>query len=326
MAEQEITSTKPELAASELVVHDSGQFATLFDTARFNQGWRVAQAFASSKMVPAHFQGNTAGVFVVLHMATRMELDPFMVLQNMYMVHGKPGMETKLALALVNTRGPFANPIAWEFDNEENPKKCTAFGFLKSNGERRAYTLEWDTVVKEKWLDKEGSKWKTLPKLMFMYRSAIFLIRTVCPEVILGLSTFDELQDINGEVVDVTPVEVTAKLIPQTEKIKEKLKRGRPAKDTTPPQEATTSSDPANEPVTPESVSGQGTEPEHPATATEEGQGGDEGPSLMSLSLVEQLADKGWPVGKLQIKFGKPMADWGPAELSVLADMAAQEG
>lgn len=228
--EQEITSTKPELAANELVVHDSGQFATLFDTARFNQGWRVAQAFASSKMVPAHFQGNTAGVFVILHMATRMELDPFQVLQNMYMVHGKPGMETKLALALVNTRGPFRDPIDWEFDDEENPRKCTAYAFLKSTGVRRSYTLDWDTVIKEGWLNKDGSKWKTIPKLMLMYRSAIFLIRLVCPEVILGLSTLDELQDINGEVVDVSPVEVTAKLIPQTEKVKEKLKRGRPAK------------------------------------------------------------------------------------------------
>jgi hypothetical protein len=73
---------------------------------------------------------------------------------------------------------------------------------------------------------------------MFMYRSAIFLIRTVCPEVILGLSTFDELQDINGEVVDVSPVEVTAKLIPQTEKVKEKLKRGRTVKAPETPPEA----------------------------------------------------------------------------------------
>jgi hypothetical protein len=233
--ENEITSTKPELSAGELVVHDSGQFATLFDTARFNQGWRVAKAFADSKMVPAHFQGNTAGVFVVLHMATRMELDPFMVLQNMYMVHGKPGMETKLALALVNTRGPFKAPISWEFDDEKNPTSCTAIAYLKTSGEKRSYTLDWETVVAEGWnKDKQTqgggvqkSKWNTLRKLMFCYRSAIFLIRTVCPEVILGLSTFDELQDINGEVVDVTPIEVAAKLIPQTEKIKEKLKRGK---------------------------------------------------------------------------------------------------
>jgi hypothetical protein len=311
-AENEITSTKPELTANELVVHDSGQFATLFDTARFNQGWRVAQAFASSKMVPVHFQGNTAGVFVVLHMATRMELDPFMVLQNMYMVHGKPGMETKLALALVNTRGPFTNPIAWEFDNEENPKKCTAFGFLKTTGERRSYTLEWDTVVKEKWLDKDGSKWKTLPKLMFMYRSAIFLIRTVCPEVILGLSTFDELQDINGEVVDVTPTEVTAKLIPQTEKIKEKLKRGRKLASPEPAQEAI-----EGEPLVTPSP-----EPENVATETSRVQEGNEGPSM--VSLVEKLAGLDWPIPKLQIKFGKPMAEWGEKEISLMADMVAE--
>lgn len=285
MADQEITSTKPELSANELVVHDSGQFATLFDTARFNQGWRVAQAFASSKMVPAHFQGNTAGVFVVLHMATRMELDPFMVLQNMYMVHGKPGMETKLALALVNTRGPFANPIAWEFDNEENPKKCTAYAFLKTTGEKRSHTLDWDTVIAEGWNKdkvKDGkttkSKWNTLTKLMFMYRSAIFLIRTVCPEVILGLSTFDELQDINGEVVDVSPVEVTAKLIPQTEKIKEKLKRGRKPADK--PQEAP----PPEAAVSPEST---------PEVSPEGGTGPVQGISVDQQEIILGLIAQG---------------------------------
>jgi len=295
--EKEITSTKPDLTSKELVVHDQGQFATLFDTARFNQGWRVAKAFADSKMVPAHFQGNTAGVFVVLHMATRMELDPFMVLQNMYMVHGKPGMETKLALALVNTRGPFVNPIAWEFDNEENPKKCTAYAFLKTTGEKRSYTLEWDTVVKERWLDKDGSKWKTLPKLMFMYRSAIFLIRTVCPEVILGLSTFDELQDINGEVVDVSSVEVAAKLIPQTEKIKEKIKR-------------------CKKPPAPEAPGQEISQDEGDTTGAETETAG---PGLGEV--LTALEAKGWPLQKLEVRFGKKAKDWGEKELSMLADM-----
>ena len=310
MSEQEITSTKPELSANELVVHDSGQFATLFDTARFNQGWRVAQAFASSKMVPVHFQGNTAGVFVVLHMATRMELDPFMVLQNMYMVHGKPGMETKLALALVNTRGPFANPIAWEFDNEENPKKCTAFAFLKTTGEKRSYTLEWDTVVKEKWDSKDGSKWKTLPKLMFMYRSAIFLIRTVCPEVILGLSTFDELQDINGEVVDVSPVEVTAKLIPQTDKIKEKLRRTR--KPASPEAD-----DGVEQPPLAQDTSPVVQTPPETTTSPQDTEAPDLGECLT------KLAANGWPLGRLEVKFGMKAADWGESQLSQVADLAA---
>jgi hypothetical protein len=315
LPEKEITSTKPDLSPDQLVVHDSGQFATLFDTARFNQAWRTSKAFADSKMVPAHFQGNTAGVFVVLHMATRMELDPFMVLQNMYMVHGKPGMETKLALALVNTRGPFANPIAWEFDNEENPKKCTAYAFLKTTGERRSYTLEWDTVVKEKWLDKDGSKWKTLPKLMFMYRSAIFLIRTVCPEVILGLSTFDELQDIDGEVVDVTPTEVVAKMIPQTEKIKDKIKRGRPpGKSPEPPPAPPDPEAPTQAQGREEAPPGEASEPPTPDS------GEDSGPDLNGL--LSKLAGQGWPVAKLEVRLGKKASEWGPAELSKLADLS----
>lgn len=231
--EQEITSTKPAITADQLVVHDDGQFATLFDTARFNQAWRVAKAFADSKMVPSHFQGNTAGVFVILQMATRMELDVFMVLQNMYMVKGKPGMETKLALALVNTRGPFKDPITWEFDNEVDPKECTAFAFLKSTGERREYKLTWDTVKKEGWLDKDGSKWKTLPKLMLMYRSAIFLIRTVCPEVILGLSTYDELQDIETIEAEIIPIPSEPETT-KTEKLKAKLKKGKEPLQITP--------------------------------------------------------------------------------------------
>ena len=49
---------------------------------------------------------------------------------------------------------------------------------------------------------------------------------------------------------------------------------------------------------------------------------GEEAPNM--VNLVEQLAKKGWPVAKLQIKFGKPMADWGETELSMLADLSAE--
>jgi phage recombination protein Bet len=47
-----------------------------------------------------------------------------------------------------------------------------------------------------------------------------------------------------------------------------------------------------------------------------------EGPSM--VALVEQLNQKGWPVGKLQIKFGKSISDWGEKELSMLADLVAE--
>ena len=196
MAEQEvITSEKPKLTPEELIVHDSGEYAMLFDSARFNQAYRVATAFATSGLVPDHFKNNPAGVFVVLHMATRLALDPFMALQKVYMVHGRPGMEAQLVIALVNARGPFTGPIQWEFSGEGDKRQWTAFATHAKTGERCEATVTWAMVKAEGWAAKNGSKWLTIPDLMGRYRSATFLARLYCPEVILGLSTADELED-----------------------------------------------------------------------------------------------------------------------------------
>ena len=196
MAEQEvIASEKPQLTPDQMIVHDSGEYSMLFDSAKFNQAYRVATAFAQSGLVPDHFKNNPAGVFVVLHMATRLALDPFMALQKVYMVHGRPGMEAQLVIALVNARGPFTGPIQWEVAGEGDKRQWTAYATHKTTGERCEATVTWGMVKAEGWAAKNGSKWLTIPDLMGRYRSATFLARLYCPEVILGLSTADELED-----------------------------------------------------------------------------------------------------------------------------------
>jgi hypothetical protein len=55
----------------------------------------------------------------------------------------------------------------------------------------------------EGWVDKNGSKWKTMPEQMFRYRAASFLIRTTAPEIGMGLLTADEAED---SVIDSTCV------------------------------------------------------------------------------------------------------------------------
>ena len=47
---------------------------------------------------------------------------------------------------------------------------------------------------------------RSMPDIMFQYRSAAFLGRLYCPEVILGLSTNDELQDMGEIVINPLPV------------------------------------------------------------------------------------------------------------------------
>jgi hypothetical protein len=48
----------------------------------------------------------------------------------------------------------------------------------------------------EGWIDKNGSKWKTMPEQMLMYRAATFFCRVFCPEVLAGVQTSDEITDI----------------------------------------------------------------------------------------------------------------------------------
>jgi len=180
---------------------NSGPLAMYLDTAMFDQAWRAARLMASTKMVPVHFQGHPEDCFVAIELAQRLDVDPFMLMQNTYVVGQKPGMEAKLVIALVNSRGPFRGPIQWDFNGSGKDKSCTAYAVHKATNQRCEATVDWRMVEAEGWSKKAGSKWLTMPDQMFMYRSAAFLARLYCPEVLMGMQTVDELRDI----IDVTP-------------------------------------------------------------------------------------------------------------------------
>jgi hypothetical protein len=50
----------------------------------------------------------------------------------------------------------------------------------------------------EGWIDKSGSKWKTMPEQMLMYRAGAFFARVHCPDVLYGIQMVDEVKDAMG--------------------------------------------------------------------------------------------------------------------------------
>ena len=58
----------------------------------------------------------------------------------------------------------------------------------------------------EGWLDKSGSKWKTMPQQMLQYRAASFFARVFCPDILMGVQTADEIRDVNGYEEQEKPV------------------------------------------------------------------------------------------------------------------------
>ncbi len=181
----DVMTLPPAKSVEEFSLASGDQFAML-------EKW--ANILSRSALVPAHYRGKKEDCMIALQMAHRHQVEPMMFLQNTYVIHGKPAMEGKLAIALINHRGPFTGPMEYRFEGEGAGRQCTAVGTL-ANGK----TVEGPTVSIKMATDTGWAKndaWKNMPDLMLTYRAAVFLGRTHCPEVLMGLYTKEEIQDI----------------------------------------------------------------------------------------------------------------------------------
>jgi hypothetical protein len=146
---------------------------------------------------------------IAVQMAFRLKVDPLMFLQKSYIVKGKPGIEATLAISLANTHGPFEGSIKYKIEGTPGmvESSCTAWAIMKDTGEICEMPFTWEDAVSPGWASKDN--WKKTPRLMMMYRSAMWLIRTHCPEVILGLHSNDELSD-SDNIIDASEVNITS--------------------------------------------------------------------------------------------------------------------
>lgn len=157
--------------------------------------YRLAEMYSRTEMVPQQYRGRPSDCFIACQMAYRLGIDPLAYMQASYVVHGKPGIEAKLAIALLNKSGKIKGRLRWRYEGEGPTRKCTAYAVDAESGDTVESPVDWVMVKAEGWDKKSGSKWITMPDIMFGYRSAAFLIRQYYPEVLMGISTTDELND-----------------------------------------------------------------------------------------------------------------------------------
>lgn len=193
--------------------------ATLAMTSRgltpstLDEAWRYATALSRTSFVPEAYRGKPDDCLIAIDTAMRLNVAPLMLLQNSYIVHGRPGMEAKLVIALVNNSGGFTDPLEYEVEGDDPAEKSyrvRAFATRASTGKvLYGPWITWSIVKAEGWDGKSGSKWKTMPGLMFAYRAAAWFARMHCPEVLMGMQTVDELDD-TGDRRKVESQDVTA--------------------------------------------------------------------------------------------------------------------
>lgn len=213
--------------------------------ASFELMQRAAKMLAYSTLVPVAYRahkeikqyGKVTGYedqpsalpncVVALNMAQRMGADPLMVMQNLYIVEGRPSWSSQFIIAAINSCGRYtplrfllseaaeARPVEYmetnwvEGQNGKNVKQevkktisvanrtCIAWAIEKETGERlESPVISIDMAVAEGWLTKKGSKWQTMPEVMLRYRAAAFFGKLYAPELLMGLQTAEEAHDI----------------------------------------------------------------------------------------------------------------------------------
>lgn len=183
-------------AMAELEFDDQGRIVK----ANLAGLFKLAGAYASAgEITPIAYRGNQSACFVACQMAFRLRVDAMAYMQNSYIVHGKPGMEAKFQIAMLNTSGKIKGRVRYKDEFDEKTGKIiasTAYCFDADTGEEVSARVDAEMVRAEGW--GKNAKWTTLAPLMYHYRAGSFLIRQYYPEVTLGMPTVEELHDLDA--------------------------------------------------------------------------------------------------------------------------------
>jgi hypothetical protein len=169
----------------------------------FSAAQRMAKALAASTLVPQAYRDNLPNCLIAMELASRIGVSVLAAMQNLDIIKGKPSWSAKFLIATVNASGRFT-PMRFEWSGEPGKESwaCRAVAKDRNDGERcEGPWITWAMAGKEGWTKKDGSKWLTMPELMFCYRAAAFWSRIYCPEISIGFQTSEEVHDTYGESV-----------------------------------------------------------------------------------------------------------------------------
>ncbi len=218
--------------SNELAISQPASSLSVFSSMdAFDQGYRIARALSSSKLVPVAYQGeeNVPNAMIAMDMGNRIGVSPIVVMQNMHVIEGRPSWSSPFIIGALNSCGLFS-PLRFKlekkgeveaaYDKWEGPKgdrrkvtakmrvkemTCYAYAVEKETGEvLEGPEVSISMAVAEGWYTKAGSKWVTMPDLMIRYRAAAFFGRLYAPHILNGMPTDEEVHDV-AEMRDVTP-------------------------------------------------------------------------------------------------------------------------
>ena len=182
----------------------------------FNQLLRAAQMLSQTSIIPQSYQNKPQDCFVAIEMANRMGVSPMVVMQNMYVVKGKPSWAGQACTMLINSCGKFKDVKHIYTGEKGKPNRgCYVTATRISDGSQvDGVEVTMQMAQSEGWTS--NSKWRNMPELMLAYRASAFFARVYCPEAMMGVQTAEEVYDADSTPINAA-TSLTAALKGETE-------------------------------------------------------------------------------------------------------------
>lgn len=168
------------------------------DSKEYNRIGQMAQMISKSNLVPQSYQGKPEDCFLALQFAVRLGMEPLTVMQNLYVVKGKPSWSGQFCMALIRANQAFSNVrLVYTGTKGTDNRGAYVTAIRVSDGSVVDGTEVTIAMAKaEGWISNQ--KWKSMPEQMLGYRAAAFFARLHCPEALLGIQTAEEVEDVDA--------------------------------------------------------------------------------------------------------------------------------
>lgn len=183
------------LPPAQPLVHDAVatlmRHAQMMDTAH-----ELAQRVCRTEMCPATYRGNPDAAMVAIMHGAELGLGPLAALQSIFVVYGRPTLESRTMVALLEQRGYRIQTV------EASDESVTVEGVAPTGKrEMSTWTIEKarmrgyvaQKAANGQWVKNEkgriagNTKYLTDPEAMLWAKAAAIVCRRLAPHVLLGL-------------------------------------------------------------------------------------------------------------------------------------------
>lgn len=152
--------------------------------------FRFAEMVAASDLVPKDYRDKPGNVAVAIQMGGELGLSPMQSVQNIAVINGRPSLwgDALLAVCLPH------------LDTFEESDDGTVATCVATRGKRRVSTTFSMEDAKRAGLAGKSGPWTQYPARMRKMRARGFTLRDICADILRGIHSAEEAQDIPREV------------------------------------------------------------------------------------------------------------------------------